>query len=171
MNKFKLFGGDHIPDLGEYIRNYLIKERNCKIYVGTDSAQRGSYTYYATAICLYDETIKKGVHVVFTRDRELRVRDTFIRLWGEAERTRNIAEYLEKELDGYAKREGVSKKICIIDLDFNPNPMHKSHGVFRENKSHSAYKACFGWLEGEGYIVRAKPLAFAASAAADLLCK
>lgn len=171
MNKFKLFGGEIIPDLGEYLRNYISKEKNCTIYVGTDSAQKGSHTYYATAVCLYDEKAKKGVHVIFTRERELRIRDTFTRLWGEAERTKNIAEYLEIELEGHAVRDDKFGKLCVIDLDFNPSPTHKSHGVFRENKSNSAYKACVGWLEGEGYKVRCKPEAVSASCAADLLCK
>lgn len=171
MNKFKLFGGEMIPDLGEYLRTYISKEKNCKIYVGTDSAQRGAHTYYATAVCLYDEKVKKGVHVVFTREKEPRVRDTFTRLWGEAERTKNVAEYIDKELEGYALRDYNYGKLCVIDLDFNPSPTHKSHGIFRENKSHSAYKACVGWLEGEGFKVRSKPDSWAASCAADLLCK
>ncbi len=171
MNKFKLFGGEFIPDLGEYLRTYLTKEKNCKIYVGTDSAQRGSSTHYATAVCLYDEKIKRGVHVVFMRDKEPRIKDTFTRLWGEAERTKNIAEYIDKELEGYKSREEGFRKLCVIDLDFNPEPMHKSHGVYRENKSHSAYKACMGWLEGEGYKVRCKNESWAATSAADLLCK
>ena len=47
-------------------------------------------------------------------------------------------------------------------MDVNPN---KRWG------SHAAYQEVVGWVQGSGYRYFTKPNAWAASSAADLLCK
>ena len=53
-------------------------------------------------------------------------------------------------------------KLVDIDLDFNPNKKWGSNVV---------HDSAVGMLKGCGFRVRTKPRAWAASCAADLLCK
>jgi len=39
-NRFKRFGGEYIPDIVEYLKEYLEKDPNTTITVGCDSIQK-----------------------------------------------------------------------------------------------------------------------------------
>jgi predicted RNase H-related nuclease YkuK (DUF458 family) len=156
MENFKLFGGQEIKDLSEYLKNYYISNPNIQIFVGTDSAQHGKFTRYATAIAMVNPG--KGAHVIFQRFNIKRERDLFTRLWNEVEYTREVADYVHESLkDIYIHK---NEKIPIIHLDFNKSPKHKS------NKVHDA---AMGYLKGYGYIVDSKSDSWAASFVADML--
>jgi len=114
-------------------------------------------------------------------------------MWKEIELSFEVAEYLEIELEGFAKRISPEELIAIkkaelikpirerdpskivydthqtklvnIDVDINPFP-GGGH-----NKSHVAYAAVKSYLSGMGYRVRFKPDALAASSAADFRLK
>jgi predicted RNase H-related nuclease YkuK (DUF458 family) len=61
-------------------------------------------------------------------------------------------------------------KVIDLHVDFNPfesSQYEKGH----RNKSFIAYKSYVPWLRGLGFRVWAKPLAFSATSAADLLLK
>jgi predicted RNase H-related nuclease YkuK (DUF458 family) len=96
MKDFKLFGGQELEDLGEYLREYYDLYPDIEVFVGTDSAQHGKVTKYATAISLLHPG--KGVHVVFRRKIIRRERDMFTRLWNEVEYTREVADYVHDSL-------------------------------------------------------------------------
>ena len=83
MKDFKLFGGQEIEDLGVYLREYYDLHPDIQIYIGTDSAQHGKVTKYATAISRLRPG--KGVHVVYKKIIIRRERDMFTRLWNETE--------------------------------------------------------------------------------------
>jgi predicted RNase H-related nuclease YkuK (DUF458 family) len=82
-------------------------------------------------------------------------------LWGEAERSINVAELL---------RNGTTEKLIkkfqpegiIIDLDFNSNPRWDSYKVLA---------AAQGYVKGMGYKCRAKPESWRSVYAADRLAK
>lgn len=59
----------------------------------------------------------------------------------------------------------------LVDLhaDFNPSEGTLNEKGMMKNKSHAAYKSYVPWLRGMGFRVWAKPLAFGATSAADLL--
>ena len=64
----------------------------------------------------------------------------------------------------------IDTKIIDLHVDFNPfesSQYEKGH----RNKSFIAYKSYVPWLRGLGFRVWAKPLAFSATSAADLLLK
>jgi predicted RNase H-related nuclease YkuK (DUF458 family) len=116
----------------------------------------------------------------------------FQRIWGEVMRLEEIAEYFEKELDGVYPRKTTEEllkagygahqnKLVDIDIDINPNPgwspyqielikMGKEPGI-PTNRSFIVYDAAKSYLEGKGYRVRFKPNSWAASCAADMICK
>jgi predicted RNase H-related nuclease YkuK (DUF458 family) len=63
----------------------------------------------------------------------------------------------------------VEFKLVDLHLDFNPVEGAMDARGFSKNRSNLSYKSYVPWLRGMGYRVWAKPLAFAATSAADLL--
>lgn len=163
---FTLWRGKSMNDLGEYLRQYLKNNPTHKVYIGTDSDQQGKNTAYITAICLYNDDIRAGVHIVRIDQKVPRITDNFVRLWKEAEISKDIADLLEKELDGVLPRNG-HDKLCEVHLDYNAQAGRRVRKAYQENKSYKVYKATIDWLKGEGYRVKIKPDAFAATCAAD----
>ena len=214
--KFKKFGGEVIEDLGEYAREHLKNNPGETIYVGCDSDVRrnGRKVMYADIIAFYNNELKTGVHYVFNRElvngiqvktprtgnatedkkaqRKALTSAIFQRIWEEVVRLEEMAEYFEKELDGFYPRKTAEElikagygahqnKLIDIDIDINPNPgwnsyqielmrMGKEPGI-PKNRSYIVYDAAKSYLEGKGYRVRFKPNSWAASCAADMICK
>ena len=159
MKDFKLFGGQELENLGEYLREYYALYPDIQIYIGTDSAQHGKVTKYATAISLLRPG--KGVHVVFNRHNIKRERDMFTRLWNEVEYTREVAEYVHDEMkDIYPHKD--DDKIPVIHLDFNKQPRFKSNIV---------HDLSIGYMRGFGFKVFSKNESWCASVCADMLVK
>jgi len=159
MKNFKLFSGQEIPDLGEYLKEYYFKYPDIKVFVGTDSAQRGKVTKYATAIGLLRPS--KGVHVIYERFAIPKQRDMFTRLWNETEYTLNVANYVHDSLKDLYKHKD-NEKIPILHLDFNKSPKFKSYMV---------HDLSIGYLKGMGYTVYSKPDGWCASFVSDYLLK
>ena len=211
-NRFKLFGGTYIPDIIEYLKEYLDKDPNTTISVGCDSIQKRKRTIYACTIMLYNTDIRNGAHVVFFRENIEKVRDNFERLHKEAQFCHDIAEFLDKELSGIYDRKDLTEmerkrykfhlmkcdgdydfipahqeevfiknislsefeknnsyKLVDIHVDFNPFEGTINERGVSKNKSNLAYRAYVPWLRGMNYRVYAKPLAWGATSAADLL--
>jgi predicted RNase H-related nuclease YkuK (DUF458 family) len=214
--KFKNFGGQVITDLGEYAREHLRKNPGETIYVGCDSDVRrnGRKVMYADVIAFYNNELKTGVHYIYNRElldgihvkapktgnaaedkkaqRKALTSAIFQRIWGEVMRLEEMAEYFEKELEGFYPRKTTEElvkagygahqnKLIDIDIDINPNPgwspyqielirMGKEPGI-PKNRSFIVYDAAKSYLEGKGYRVRFKPHSWAASCAADMICK
>jgi predicted RNase H-related nuclease YkuK (DUF458 family) len=66
-NRFKKFGGDYIPDITAYLRDYIEKDPGVTISIGCDSIQKRRRTVYAITIMMYNGDLKHGAHVVFFR--------------------------------------------------------------------------------------------------------
>lgn len=198
MKEFKLFGGKIIENIEDYaiqyIKNNCVDHSEIIVYVGTDSKQLRKHTLYATAVVFYH--VGKGAHIIFSRERVPKVKDLFTRLYNEVEMTRIVAEHLDSKLRGnyffrwteeniWVEIGGVKaqklkdtgelqklvakynedlrhQKLITCDLDINPDKMYKSSMV---------HDVGVGTLKGNGFRTRTKPTAWAASCAADLLCK
>lgn len=107
-NTFKKFGGDHIPDIVEYLKGFIENDPGVTISVGCDSIQRRRKTVYAITIMLYNTDIKNGAHVIFYRENVNKVRDHFERLQKESEFALQVAEMLDTELAPFYKRGDLS---------------------------------------------------------------
>lgn len=108
-SKFKKFGGSYIPDIIEYINDYLKVDPNATISVGCDSIQKRRRTIYAITIMIYNNDLKGGAHVVFFRESCLKIRDNDERLYKEAQYLHDIATYLDKELSETYVRKDLSE--------------------------------------------------------------
>jgi predicted RNase H-related nuclease YkuK (DUF458 family) len=107
-SKFKKFGGVYIPDIIEYIKEYLDKDPVTTITVGCDSIQKRRKTIYAITIMLYNGDIRNGAHVVFFRESQDKVRDNQERLYKEAQYLYDIGMYIDKELSTFYQRKDLS---------------------------------------------------------------
>ena len=198
--KFKKFGGDLVPDLGQYVRDYLSTHdaEDVSVHVGCDSNQGNRYTMYGIVVVMYHE--HRGGTFVFNaaphqkNGKFIKLKDPsaapdetakllsaaavaeiFPRVWGEVERVKEVADYLEKELEGHYHRYTADEliklgysahqnKLVEAHIDVNPEP-----GLARQNKSNIVYDAALSYLTGFGYRVRTKPNAWAATCCADLI--
>jgi predicted RNase H-related nuclease YkuK (DUF458 family) len=107
-NRFKSFGGNYIPDITEYLKEYIKKEPKVTIAVGCDSIQKRRKTVYAVTIMLYDADIKRGAHVVFFRDSCQKIRDNHERLHKEAQYVHDVGTYIHNELESFYQRNDLS---------------------------------------------------------------
>ena len=150
--KFKrLIDGRNI-ELAEYVTEYLQDETKPKIqlYVGCDSQNRGDNTVYATTVVLHIGTT--GCHVLYKRETYPRIFDFWGRLWGEVERSVNVALYLQEN--------GIV--VDNIDLDLNEDPNMRSNKLV---------SAAMGYVESLGIKARIKPNLLPAISAADNIVK
>ena len=139
-------------DLAPYLKEYIQENKfnRIRIYIGCDSHNRGEWTtYVTTAVVHIGET---GCHVLYNKEKIKRNNDFWSRLWGEVERSVELALYL--------RENGIN--IHNIDLDLNSDEKHAS------NKLVSAAK---GYVNSLGIKARIKPELLPAVHAADNLSK
>jgi predicted RNase H-related nuclease YkuK (DUF458 family) len=107
-SRFKKFGGDYIPDIIEYLKNYLENDPGATITVGCDSVQKRRKTIYAITVMMYNTDVRNGAHVVFYRESHDKVRDNQERLYREAQYVYDIGMYLDSELSEVYQREDLN---------------------------------------------------------------
>lgn len=152
MKKFRTLYGTPIPDVIEYIKEYISTREDIEILIGSDSqCYSNKKTVYGVVIALY--TKGKGAHVLCNRETEPMERNTPNRLLSEVWRSIEIAEFL--------KDNGLPKPQWI-DIDLNPDPKYMSNSVLRQ---------AVGMVEGMGYKVRYKHLGALMTYAANHLVR
>jgi predicted RNase H-related nuclease YkuK (DUF458 family) len=108
-NKFKTFGGNYIPDIIEYLKDYVKNDPTVTISVGCDSIQRRRKTVYAITIMMYNTDIRRGAHVVFFRESCDKIRDNHERLHKEAQYVHDIGTYLHEGLESFYVRKDLTE--------------------------------------------------------------
>ena len=152
MNKyFKILESNIRVDLVEYIGNKISENPYIKVYIGCDSQNYGGYTHYSTAIVLRSN--KNGGHVLYQKEKVERIRDHWSRLWGETERSLNLANFI---------KENTSINIEAIELDFNNEKKTESTKLIATSK---------GYINSFGFNVKVKPEELVAVKAADFVCR
>lgn len=148
---FKKVGSDETVNLLGYVNHVLEKNPDTKIYIGCDSQTYASKTVYVTTVVFRYEN--RGAHVIYQKEIVPRVKDLWSKLWGELQRSIDVA--------GYLKVEG-KIEIYQIDLDYNSNPKHKSNVIV---------KTAIGYMESMGYNYAVKPQTLIAISVANELCR
>lgn len=137
MKNFKTLYGTPIPNIVEYIKDYISKNEGIEILIGCDSqSYKSAKTVYGVVIVLYRPG--KGGHVLCYKETLPIEKNTQLRLITEVWKSIEIAEYL--------KENGLPKPKWI-DIDLNPDPRYKSNTVLRQ---------AIGLVEGMGYHARWK---------------
>lgn len=153
MDQFQKFDGKNkIPNVNQYIKDWLNNNPNGTIAIGTDSIQKKKYVTYAIVIALFYDG-NKGAHLIYKNFKEKNNSKLplFNRLWNEVMYTYDTLELLKREV-------GV---IAIPHIDIN---------VDEDAGSNIAYQAAMGFFKSQGYDVVGKPMAWVASCAADCRC-
>ena len=133
--KFKRFGGEHIDDIIEYLKNCIEKDPTVTISVGCDSIQKRRKTIYAITIMLYNTDIRRGAHVVFFRESCPKIRETQSRLYKEAQYLHDLATFLDSELKTFYIRKD------LTDIERKRYKYHllKCNGEFLHVPSHQDF--------------------------------
>ena len=148
MNSIFRSGTTHKPiQLIPYLLDYVKNNPETKIYVGSDSQNRGPETIYCTTVVLRYRS--RGCHVLYHKSKVPIVRDFWSRLWKETELSIEAAMFIT---------ENSPLKVESIDLDFNDDEFKAS------NKLVSASK---GWVSAAGFKSTTKPALQIATRAAD----
>ena len=131
--KFKSFGGSYIPDITEYLKDYIKNEPTVTITVGCDSIQKRRRTVYAITIMLYNTDVRRGAHVVFFRESCTKIRDNYERLHKEAQYVHDVATYLDTELTPFYTR----KDLTDIELKKYKYHLAKCNGEYAHVQLHN----------------------------------
>ena len=152
MKQFRTLYGKNIPDIVEYIREYITSREDVEILIGSDSQSYGNKkTIYGVVIALY--TKGKGAHVLCSREVVKMEPNLSTKLITEVWKSIEVAEYL---------RENGLPRPTYIDIDLNPDPKFKSNRALRE---------AVGLVEGMGYRVRYKHVGAMMTYAANKLVR
>jgi predicted RNase H-related nuclease YkuK (DUF458 family) len=148
MNQIFKSGTTKRPiNLIEYILKYVQDYPDTKIYIGTDSQNRGPETVYVTAVVL--RYGNRGCHILFNKIKIPLVRDFWSRLWKETEMSIEVATFLTTN---------TPLKVESIDLDFNDDEYKASNKLVAASK---------GWVQAVGFKCTTKPALQIATRAAD----
>jgi predicted RNase H-related nuclease YkuK (DUF458 family) len=136
-NRFKKFGGDYIPDIIEYLKDYLDKDPGVTISIGCDSIQKRRRTVYAITIMMYNTDLRHGAHVVFFRESCPKIRDNNERLFREAQYLHDLGVYLDGELSKFYTRADLSDKerkrykyhLLKCTGEYSHVPLHQEEAV------------------------------------------
>lgn len=150
MNGFKRMNDGAPVHLLEHIRQALAEQPDLEVLVGSDSHNRRDHTVYTTTVVLRYR--RNGAHVIYRREKASKAHDLWNRLWGEVERSIDVAKWLTTEGGVHVSR---------IDLDLNSDPRFGSHKL---------YTIAVGYVRSHGYEARTKPDLLIASWAANVLC-
>ena len=113
---FKKFTGEKLSSISDYVKEYIDKNKETEIIIGTDSQNKGRKTVYSTVVVLYNPG--HGGHCLFKRWNTPKEMVRQVRLLKEVEESINLANELV---------EAGCPKPKYIDLDINPNPKFKSN--------------------------------------------
>jgi len=150
LEQFRVMNNGSIVQLVDHVQQVVERSPDVQILIGSDSQNRnGSTTYATTVVFRYQNN---GAHVLYKKEKTIRVSDLWTRLWAELERSITVADYLED-------RAGI--KVHQIDLDYNSDPAYASNKV---------WIAAVGYLRSMGYRSGAKPDLLIASWAANVIC-
>lgn len=142
-------GGHVAHDVSDYVAT-MSQEENVEIHVGCDSQNYKRYTVYVTTVVF--RFPENGAHVIYRRERVPKITDLWTKLWGETERSVDLANLILSECNVRVKQ---------IDLDFNSDPAYPSQKLI---------SASAGYITSLGFEAKAKPNLLMAAWAANVLC-
>lgn len=152
---FQLENGGSV-DVVDFTNSILIQHPDTKIYVGCDSQDRQRRCKYALVIAYrftYGESgTRKGARYIYQEEWVDKQKSKEVRLWGEAERSVELAKWLR----------GQGFEVYKIDLDFN----HRSN-----TGSHDLVASGMGYCKQFGFDSSCKPDEQVASRAGDRIVK
>lgn len=149
MKVFKTEEGQVVNAIS-YSLDILKKNKDVKVYVGTDSQNRKYDTKFITVIAY--RSGHRGVHYIYFVSTEKKFKSKESRLWREVELSVEVAQWLEDR--------GI--KVFCIDLDLNEKITAGSNNMMAASR---------GYVIGLGFNCTIKPEEQVATRAADHLVR
>ena len=146
---FKVMGGTVEHDISAYVAS-MCQELNLDVHVGCDSQNYKKYTVYVTTVVF--RYPGNGAHVIYRKEKVPKICDLWTKLWGETERSVELALLLLNEC---------KLKVKQIDLDYNSDPNYPSQKLI---------SASSGYIASLGFQAKVKPELLMAVWAANALC-
>jgi len=160
---FKKIDGTIITDVNQYVKEWIAKYPYSEVTIGCDSQAFARFVKYSVVIVMHifyeskeknPHRVGNGAHVIsatiIDKDKHLKS-DIYTKLWAETMFTVQAAQMLDE-----------CTKNIQIHLDYN-----SKEGEY----SNVLYNSGIGFVKGMGYEAFGKPYAWAATHAADDLCK
>ncbi|MEC8401948.1 MAG: ribonuclease H-like YkuK family protein [Bacteroidota bacterium] len=148
--KFTIMGGRLKHDVCDYI-TAMTSESEVEVHVGCDSQNHKRHTVYVTTVVF--RFPNNGAHVIYRRERVPKILDMWTKLWGETERSVELANLILEECN---------LRVNQIDLDFNSDSQYASHKLV---------SASSGYITSLGFKSKVKPDLLMAAWAANVLCQ
>ena len=148
--KFTVMGGRLKHDVCDYI-TAMTSESEVEDHVGCDSQNHKRHTVYVTTVVF--RFPNNGAHVIYRRERVPKILDMWTKLWGETERSVELANLILEECN---------LRVNQIDLDFNSDSQYASHKLV---------SASSGYITSLGFKSKVKPDLLMAAWAANVLCQ
>ena len=148
--KFTVMGGRLKHDVCDYI-TAMTSESQVEVHVGCDSQNHKRHTVYVTTVVF--RFPNNGAHVIYRRERVPKILDMWTKLWGETERSVELANLILEECN---------LRVNQIDLDFNSDSQYASHKLV---------SASSGYITSLGFNSKVKPDLLMAAWAANVLCQ
>ena len=143
-------GGQLKHDVCDYI-TAMTSESEVEVHVGCDSQNHKRHTVYVTTVVF--RFPNNGAHVIYRRERVPKILDMWTKLWGETERSVELANLILEECN---------LRVNQIDLDFNSDSQYASHKLV---------SASSGYITSLGFKSEVKPDLLTAAWAANVLCQ
>ena len=150
QRKFTVMGGRLKHDVCDYI-TAMTQETEVEVHVGCDSQNHKRHTVYVTTVVF--RFPNNGAHVIYRRERVPKILDMWTKLWGETERSVELANLILEECN---------LRVNQIDLDFNSDSQYASHKLV---------SASSGYITSLGFKSKVKPDLLMAAWAANVLCQ
>ena len=150
QRKFTVMGGRLKHDVCDYI-TAMTQESEVEVHVGCDSQNHKRHTVYVTTVVF--RFPNNGAHVIYRRERVPKILDMWTKLWGETERSVELANFILEECN---------LRVHQIDLDFNSDSQYASHKLV---------SASSGYITSLGFNSKVKPDLLMAAWAANVLCQ
>ena len=148
--KFTVMGGRLKHDVCDYI-TAMTSQSEVEVHVGCDSQNHKRHTVYVTTVVF--RFSNNGAHVIYRRERVPKILDMWTKLWGETERSVELANLILEECN---------LRVNQIDLDFNSDSQYASHKLV---------SASSGYITSLGFKSKVKPDLLMAAWAANVLCQ
>ena len=150
QRKFTVMGGRLKHDVCDYI-TAMTQESEVEVHVGCDSQNHKRHTVYVTTVVF--RFPNNGAHVIYRRERVPKILDMWTKLWGETERSVELANLILEECN---------LRVHQSDLDFNSDSQYASHKLV---------SASSGYITSLGFNSKVKPDLLMAAWAANVLCQ
>lgn len=146
--KWRTIKEQKIPDILEFVKAATTQGQ--EVHVGTDSLQTGRFTQFCTVVIIHNPG--KGGRVAYSREVVPRINSLRERLQKEVWKSVTIALMVAP----------LAPNRLSVHIDANPEPRFKSAEYVQ---------GLVGMVMGQGFRAIIKPDSYAASHAADWICR